>query len=205
MAPVQDFINQVIGQVRMVWSVLVPFLSAVAVCGLLIWGAMDWRYSGIIANRDSEVSSLKTQLAQYQRLGGAPDDVRKRIDKLEERILGRFLTDEAKAKFVTVLKRADAIKSTITIIITCEECLDFGEQIKAAANDAGWSAELVMLIGYAPLRGLKLSWTPIGPRKPVTIAFGDALAAAGLQFETINDPTFNQPALFVGRRFTRPK
>jgi hypothetical protein len=63
-----------------------PMPHALAfVIGLgLIWLASEWRYGGIIANRDSEITLLKTQRDDYKdKLGGAsPDQAKARIDAL---------------------------------------------------------------------------------------------------------------------------
>jgi len=199
----QDFINLLREQRDVIARAWPSLLAIIAVAAVGIWIALDWRYSGIVANRDSEISALKTELSLFEPIQGQSSDIAKRVEAIEERLRGRFLSADAKAKFIAALKRADRVKSPITLVITCDECLDYGEQIQAAIKEAGWQADLAWLNGFAALRGLKLSWTASGHRKPVTIAFGDALGAAGIQYETVNSNLFNQPALWIGKRSTK--
>lgn len=205
MPSIEQIVNQILGQFRMIRSAPIPYISALVVCIFAAWYVADLRYDTVVENQRSEISSLKTQLAEYRGLGGAPSDLRKRIAALEKRISGRSLTGEARKRFIAALKKADTIKLKVSIIVTCEECADFGNQLKAAIEEAGWNTIFVSGLGYTPLKGLKLSWSKKATRKPGTTALGDALAAAGLQYETIRNPTFNQPALFVGRRIPKPQ
>jgi hypothetical protein len=52
----------------------------------VVWIAMDWRYAGIIANRDATINLITTQRDDYKdKLGGAsPDQAKSRIDALEK-------------------------------------------------------------------------------------------------------------------------
>lgn len=55
-------IQYVLTEMRTIARAPVIFISALLVLALAAWWAMDWRYNGIIANKDSEISNLKTVL-----------------------------------------------------------------------------------------------------------------------------------------------
>ncbi|KQZ00682.1 hypothetical protein ASD45_07325 [Pseudolabrys sp. Root1462] len=82
----ETIIKHLIGELSIIAQAPVTFLAALLVAGAVIWWAMDWRYSGIVANRDSEISSLKIQRDEYKdKAGGAsPDEMKKKLDDLAE-------------------------------------------------------------------------------------------------------------------------
>lgn len=59
-------IEYVLREMRVIGHAPVAFFAAVLVLAGGIWSALDWRYSGVIANRDAEISSLRTQRDEYK-------------------------------------------------------------------------------------------------------------------------------------------
>ena len=59
-------IEYVSREMRVIGHAPVAFFAAVLVLAGGIWSALDWRYSGVIANRDAEISSLRTQRDEYK-------------------------------------------------------------------------------------------------------------------------------------------
>jgi hypothetical protein len=68
----ETFIKYVLGEFRMIWDAPLSFVAAVLGTALIAWIALDWRYSTIIANKDSEITLAKSQRDDYRdKLGGA--------------------------------------------------------------------------------------------------------------------------------------
>jgi hypothetical protein len=74
--------DKILAQVAVVTSAPTPFFIAVLIAAGLIWLAMDWRYGGVITNRDSEISLLKGQRDDYK------DKLRIRPGTSESRCVG---------------------------------------------------------------------------------------------------------------------
>jgi hypothetical protein len=84
----EAFIKYVLGEFRMIWEAPLSFVTCVAAMFLIVWFAMDWRYGGVISNKDSELSLAKAQRDDYRdKLGGAtPDQAKAKIEALEKTI-----------------------------------------------------------------------------------------------------------------------
>jgi hypothetical protein len=84
----EQLIKYVLGEMREIRRAPLVFVTALLTLGAAIWWALDWRYTGIVSNRDLEISSLKTQRDEYkEKLGGAsPDQAKARIDALEQKV-----------------------------------------------------------------------------------------------------------------------
>jgi hypothetical protein len=77
----ESFIKHVLGEMRVIADARVVFSTALLVAIGAVWWVMDWRYSGVISHRESEIRLLN---AYKDKLGGAsPDQARARIDALE--------------------------------------------------------------------------------------------------------------------------
>ena len=62
----EQFFKYVLGEIRVIANAPLVFGTALLALAGAIWWAMDWRYSGIISNRDFEIASLKTQRDEYR-------------------------------------------------------------------------------------------------------------------------------------------
>src|SRR5258708_1769808 len=84
----EAFIKYVLGEFRIIWDAPLSFATSVAAVALITWFAMDWRYGGVISNKDSELSLAKAQRDDYRdKLGGAtPDQARAKIEALERTV-----------------------------------------------------------------------------------------------------------------------
>ena len=82
----EAIINYVIAQLHVIQDALPSFLIAVVGASAIVWYVLTWRYDGIIANRDSEISSLRTERDAYKtKSGGAsPDEVKAKLGDLAE-------------------------------------------------------------------------------------------------------------------------
>ena len=132
-----------LGELRVIRGAPVSFFSALLVVGGANWWAMDWRYGGIVANRDAELASAKAVRDEYkEKLQGAtPDQAKARIDTLEARIKRlepRTLTTEQRdqlAKFVSIPAGSTYILSVMTNI-DCRDCNEYGTVFQSVLSDA---------------------------------------------------------------------
>jgi hypothetical protein len=110
MRSVEEIVNHILGQLRMVRDEPVPFFVAVLGAAIAIWLAMGWRYGGVIDNQNSEIASLQEQLNSYKSVFGnaAPEQILKRIADLQNKIslfqLPRRLTSSEKEMLSIHLK-----------------------------------------------------------------------------------------------------
>jgi hypothetical protein len=79
-------LEKFLAQLAAVKATAIPFIVAVLFCAGLVYQAVDWRYSAIIANRDSEIVLLRSQRDDYKdELNGAsPDQAKKQIEDLQQ-------------------------------------------------------------------------------------------------------------------------
>jgi hypothetical protein len=110
-----SIIQYVLGELKHVARFPAIFATAILVIAVamwfVIWTAMDWRYSGIIANLHSDLDTAQYQRDDYKnKLSGAtPDQAVQKIVGLEQRIRelepkpDRYLTDDQKSKLVAAL------------------------------------------------------------------------------------------------------
>jgi hypothetical protein len=78
--------DKLLTQVAVVTTAPAPFLIAILIVAGLIWWAMDWRYSTIVGNKESEVALAKSQRDDYRdKLGGAtPDQAKAAIQEVKK-------------------------------------------------------------------------------------------------------------------------
>jgi hypothetical protein len=120
------------------------FLVLLAGCAV-IWWLMSWRYAGVIANRDSEISSLRTQRDEYKdKAGGAsPDEVKSKLGELAE--MSRYtvgakwppLTDRQIAELG--MKFAEIPKRRIQVMYSNYRGKDLAQNFADILKQAGWT------------------------------------------------------------------
>jgi hypothetical protein len=84
----EQLIHYVLSELKVIARAPVVFAAALLILAAAIWWAMDWRYSGIIANRAAQISSLETQRDEYKnKLSGAtPEEAAQRMTALEKQV-----------------------------------------------------------------------------------------------------------------------
>jgi hypothetical protein len=142
---IEQFSKYVLGEIGVIAGAPAIFLIAILVVGSIIWWAMDWRYSGVIANRDAEISSLRTQRDEYKnKSGGAsPDEVKAKLDELAE--MSRYtvgakwppLTSQEIASLST--KFASIPKQRIQVMYSNYRGKDLAQTFVDALKQAGWT------------------------------------------------------------------
>lgn len=61
-----DFIQYIAKEWHVIWQAPVTFIAATIVVCALVWGAMEWRYSGIIDNQNSRITTLTDENARIR-------------------------------------------------------------------------------------------------------------------------------------------
>jgi hypothetical protein len=120
------------------------FVIVVLIIGA-VWWLMDWRYGGIITNRDSEISLLKGQRDDYkEKLGGAsPDQAKDKIEALEQTVnltIGKRWIPLTQSEIATLAANLSSVPK-IRVQIMYENALgkDLGQSFYDAFKQAGWT------------------------------------------------------------------
>jgi hypothetical protein len=188
----ESLVKYVLGEMNVIAHAPVTIVAALLIVAGVIWWAMDWRYSGIIANRDAELSSARTQRDEYkEKLQGAtPDQAKARIDELEARLSSispRRLNDEQRAALTAKLKLPLGV--LYPIALTSEASgdspqfeADFSAVFRAAG---GWkiSEPSVMGIGNRPPHGIAVRFADLNKPPPEATIVMDALRSINLPFD----------------------
>jgi len=192
MRPVEELVNHVLGQFRMLRDAPVPFIAAVIVAGVVIWLAMDWRYSGIIANRDSEISALKTQIEGYRNVfnGAEPEQVLKKITALQNQIASflppRRLTESDKKKLSDQLRPiASELKELIVYSDTSSESRRYATDFLAVLRELELKPTSVLTLTVEENQeGLMVGLVDPKNPSPAATRFIEALKKADLKIHT---------------------
>jgi hypothetical protein len=196
--------DKILAQVAVVTSAPVPFLIAVFIAGGLIWWLLDWRYGaivaqrdGVISNRDSEITLLKSQRDDYKdKLNGAtPDQAKARIDSLEARLASvepRRLTASERAGLIVRLTPPIGSPRAISIISEAsgdshQLAADFASVFRSS-GDWKISEPTVMGLGNRPPSGIGVQVPDTNnPSKAATIVM-DALRSQNIRFDLQQAP-----------------
>src|SRR5262249_62002253 len=77
----EQFIQYVLGELRLIEEARLVFGAAVFLLGAIIWAALRWRYSGIIEHRNHIIALYKARLN-----GATPDQAKAKMDSLEGQV-----------------------------------------------------------------------------------------------------------------------
>jgi len=77
----EQFVQYVLGEVRLIAEAPLVFGAAVLFLGAIIWAALRWRYSGIIEHRNHIIALYKARLD-----GATPDQAKAKMDSLEGQV-----------------------------------------------------------------------------------------------------------------------
>jgi hypothetical protein len=196
---VESFIKYVLGEMRVFAEAPVTFIVALLVLGGVVWWLLDWRYSGIvsnrdgtISNRDSEISLLRGQRDDYkEKLSGAsPEQAKAKIEALESRLAQlepRRTTQDQRNKLLEKLRLPSNIDYLVEIArdASTPDGVQYASDFLGVFHEAGWrtSAPIVMGIGNLPLAAgliVQVSSLANPPSEGKTVL--DALKYAGIPF-----------------------
>jgi hypothetical protein len=195
----ESFIQHVLREMRVILGAPIAFFGAVAILVAAAWWAMDWRYTGVIANRDAEISSLQIQRDEYKnKLSGAsPDQAAQRIAALELKVKDleprpqRHLTDAQRKKIVDAIKPlASDLQQIAVFTEAAREPAQLSVEFYKIFVDAGLNpvGPFISFPNYVSENGILIGL--IDPEKPSDLAvkFMDVLRSANLEIHTTHGP-----------------
>jgi hypothetical protein len=183
-------IKYVVGEMRVIAGAPTIFVIALLVLAAAVWWAMDWKYAGVISNKDSEIALAKSQRDDYKdKLSGAtPDQAKARIDALEARLASvepRRLTPSQRAALIARLSPPTGGPPGIAIVSESsgdspQFAADFASVFRSAG---GWNITeaSVMGLGNRPPSGIALN-AP-NTTAPEVVVIANALRAANISFD----------------------
>jgi hypothetical protein len=206
----EQLFKYVLGEMRLIAQTPVVFAMAVLVVGGAIWWAMGWRYSGIIANRDSEISSLRTQRDEYKdKLSGAsPDQAAHTIKSLTEQVAAlRDKEGERSAKEWPMLTSKQITEwsislakykpSFLAVFFTDPYPEQFRESLFEVFRNANWPNPTVLNAGY--VTGIRIRAAENEPVALELLRLMDSLPVQkAYEYET--PPTAGKVQIYIGKR-----
>lgn len=131
-------IKYVLAEMRVIADAPLVFTAALLVVGGCIWFVLNWRYVGIVENKDGIIALYK------ERLGGAtPDQAKARIDALERRVKATIGSDWVPLTASEVSQLSAAVeklpKRRIQIMYSNSFGKDLAQTFSDAFAQAGWN------------------------------------------------------------------
>jgi hypothetical protein len=192
MGQFDEFVSKFLEQVAVIRTAPRPFLLSLALLLGAIWFAMDWRYGGIIAAKDSQISLWKDRAEAWEKSGATTPDEIKRI--LAHR-WSALTTEEANDLFV----RLRNVPKPTSLFVRCpsSDCLDLADSIIAVFRRLGWEPrDADMPTGFA-VTGLVVSQ---GDGKDTAISDAISGATKGRLAPKTEATSLKSTYLLVGRK-----
>ena len=136
----EQFVQYVLGEVRLIAEAPLVFGAAVLFLGAIIWAALRWRYAGIIEHRNRIIALYKARLN-----GATPDQAKAKIDSLEGQVVSLKnrewpkLTPAAVTDFERVLASQES--HVVSILPTDRDSIFFARDLVDAFKRIGWKAK----------------------------------------------------------------
>ena len=136
----EQFVQYVLGEVRLIAQAPLVFGAAVLFLGAIIWAALRWRYSSIIEYRNRIIALYKARLN-----GATPDQAKAKIDSLEGQVASLKnrewpkLTSAAVTDFETVL--ASQGSHVVSVLPQDRDLVFLARDLVDAFKRIGWKAK----------------------------------------------------------------
>ena len=136
----EQFVQYVLGQVRLIAEAPLVFGAAVLFLGAIIWAALRWRYSGIIEHRNRIIALYKARLD-----GATPDQAKAKIDSLEGQVVSLKnrewpkLTPAAVTDFESIL--ASQGSHVVSVLPQDKDLVFLARDLVDAFKRIGWKAK----------------------------------------------------------------
>ena len=136
----EQFVQYVLGEVRLIAEAPLVFGAAVLVLGAIIWAALRWRYSGIIGHRNRIIALYKARLN-----GATPDQARAKMDSLEGQVASLKnrewpkLTPAAVTDFESIL--ASQGPHAVSVLLQDRDSVFLARDLVDAFKRIGWKAK----------------------------------------------------------------
>ena len=145
----EQFVQYVLGEVRLIAEAPLVFGAAVLFLGAMIWGALRWRYSGIIEHRNRIIALYKARLN-----GATPDQAKAKIDSLEGQVASLKnrewpkLTSAAVTDFESIL--ASQGSHVVSVLPQDKDSVFLARDLVDAFKRIGWKAKRDMSMNDVP-------------------------------------------------------
>ena len=136
----EQFVQYVLGEVRLIAEAPLVFGAAVLFLGAIIWVALRWRYSGIIEHRNRIIALYKARLN-----GATPDQAKAKIDSLEGQVASLKnrewpkLTSAAVTDFESIL--ASQGSHVVSVLPQDKDLVFLARDLVDAFKRIGWKAK----------------------------------------------------------------
>jgi hypothetical protein len=176
----EQFVQYVLGGVRLNAEALSVFGAAVLFLGAIIWAALRWRYSAIIGHRNHIIALYKARLN-----GATPDQAKAKMDSLEGQVVSLKNrewpkpTPAAVTDFESIL--ASQGSHVVSVLPQDRDSVFLARDLVDAFKRIGWKARRDTSIYDVP-DGLSV-W----PEDDVARAICNALMATGALVTVRND------------------
>jgi hypothetical protein len=177
----EQLIKYVLGEMRVVRGAPLALSTALLVLSGAIWWAVNWRYAGVIENKDGIIALYKERLN-----GAGPDEARARIETLQAQVLALRnrqwppLTVSSATVFKSALNGSGP--SQVDVFAQARDGIFLVRSLITALIEIGWEA----------MNGLPDGLT-VWPETDLARRVHDALSSAtGLPVTLRDDPYLKQ-------------
>jgi hypothetical protein len=145
----EQFIQYVLGELRLIADAPLVFGAAVLFLGAIIWAALRWRYSSLIEHRNRIIALYKARLN-----GATPDQAKAKIDSLEGQVVSLKnrewpkLTPTAVTDFESVL--ASQGSHVVSVLLQDRDAVFLARDLVDAFKRIGWKAKRDMSMNDVP-------------------------------------------------------
>lgn len=184
--------KDILEQVAVIRTAPIPFgMVTIAIFGI-VWVAVNWSYSSVLASKSSQIELLDRQIADYKdKLNGAsPSDAKAQIDALEARVSRvepRQLSFEQKKTIVenVMLPAGSSYALSIESDIRCQDCNQYAGEFLEIFSEAHWTIRAPMVERPSTKSPKGIAVLSPDPRNPLPAASAliRALKAADIPFD----------------------
>ena len=134
-----QFVQRVLGDLRLIAEAPLVFGAAVALLGALIWAALRWRYANAIEQRNRLIALYKARLN-----GMSPDEARAKMDSFEGQVVSLKnrawpkLAPAAVTDFEKIL--APQGSHAVSVLPQDRDCVFLARDLVDAFRRVGWKA-----------------------------------------------------------------
>ena len=136
----EQFVQNVLGEFRLIAQAPLVFAAAVLFLGAIIWAALRWRYARIIEHRNRIIALYKARLD-----GATPDQAKAKMDSLEGQVVSLKnrewpkLTPAAVTDFESVL--ASQGSHVVSVLPQDKDSVFLARDLVDAFRRIGWNAK----------------------------------------------------------------
>jgi len=136
----EQFVQNVLGEFRLIAQAPLVFAAAVLFLGAIIWAALRWRYARIIEHRNRIIALYKARLD-----GATPDQAKAKMDSLEGQVVSLKnrewpkLSSAAVTDFESIL--ASQGSHVVSVLPQDKDSVFLARDLVDAFRRIGWNAK----------------------------------------------------------------